>query len=46
MREMFVNSPFWLLYISLLVSYESLVLDQDNNLLLDKFENFHYLFAG
>ena len=39
-QDLIVNSPISLLDISLLISAENLVLDQDNN-----FDYSHYLFA-
>ena len=33
-QDLIVNSPLWLLHISLKISYENLVLDQDNNFYL------------
>ena len=46
-QDLIVNSPLLLLHISLLISYDNLVLDQDNNFCrLDKFGYSCYLFAG
>ena len=33
-QDLIVNSPLWLVHISFLISFESLVLDQDNNFFL------------
>ena len=33
-QDLIVNSPLWLLHISLQISYENLVLDQDNSFYL------------
>ena len=33
-QDLYVNSPFWLQHISLQISYEKLVLDQNNNYLV------------
>ena len=33
-QDLIVNSPLWVLHISLKISYENLVLDQDNNFYL------------
>ena len=46
-QDLIVNSPLLLLHISLLIGYDNLVLDQDNNFCqLDKFGYSCYLFAG
>ena len=46
-QDLIVNSPHLLLHISLLIGYDNLVLDQDNNLCqLDKFWYSCYQFAG
>ena len=34
-QDLYVNSPFWLQHISLQISYEKLVLDQNNNYLVN-----------
>ena len=36
-QDLFVNSPLWLLHISLQISYENLVLDLDNDFYLISF---------
>ena len=33
-KDLIVNSPLWLLHISLWISYENVVLDQDDNFYL------------
>lgn len=46
-QDILVNYLLWLLHISLFISYENLVPDQDNTELLpDKFHYYLYLFTG
>ena len=45
-QDLIVNSPLWLLHISLWTSYENLVLDEDYKNLPDEFEYSYHLFAG
>ena len=46
-QDILVNYLLWLLHISLFISYENLVPDQDNTELLpDKFHYSLYLFTG
>ena len=45
-QDLIVDSPLYLLQISLKFSNVNLVLDQDNKFLADKYGYSHYLFAG